>query len=68
MPLSLTLEGAAKSQLVVSLAALLLSDTKAEITADNLNAGKYLYSLSNGIHVISQLFFSSKFSYFCNWK
>jgi len=38
MPLSLQLEGQTKAQLAVSLAALLLSDSKVEITADNLNA------------------------------
>lgn len=40
MPLSLQLEGQSKAQLAVSLAALLLSDSKVEITADNLNAGR----------------------------
>ena len=38
MPLSLKLEGASKAQLVVSLAALLLSDVKAEITPENIDS------------------------------
>ena len=50
MPLSLQLEGQSKAQLAVSLAALLLSDSKVEITADNLNTGTFvifLYNYSN---------------------
>ena len=39
MPLTLKPEGAAKSQLAVSLAALLLSDVKKEITQENIDAG-----------------------------
>ena len=45
MPLSLQLQGAAKSQLVVSLAALLLNDSKVEITSENLNTGGLFFRL-----------------------
>ena len=38
MPLSLKVEGAAKDQLVTSLAALILNDSKAEITAENIES------------------------------
>ena len=41
MPLSLKLEGAAKAQMIVSLAALVLNDSKIELTADNLNTGRF---------------------------
>jgi glycine cleavage system regulatory protein len=37
MPYSLKVEGADKSQLVVSLAALLLQDSNVEVTAENLD-------------------------------
>ena len=46
MPLSLNLEGSAKSQLAVSLAALLLNDSKIEITSENIETGKYRYELN----------------------
>jgi hypothetical protein len=38
MPLSLQVEGADKDQLIASLAALVLSDSGAEITAENIEA------------------------------
>lgn len=37
MPLSFDVSGADKDQLVVSLAAILLSDSKVEVSADNIN-------------------------------
>jgi hypothetical protein len=50
MPLSLNFEGAQKAQLVISLAALLLNDCKAEITVDNLQAGSLIFSFSTVIY------------------
>ena len=40
MTLSLAVDGASKAQLIVGLAALLLNDVSAEITAENIQSGR----------------------------